>query len=102
MPAHDRGHTCEVREGGRPHNALRVDTHVVVQEQDVVGPVLQGLVHAAREAARATEVGLVHDTQVLAQGLLSVREKRVVLDLPVPLVHDDDLTKHARQGLGGA
>ena len=102
VPAHDRGHAGQVREGDGPHNALGVDAHVVVEQEDVVGAALHGLVHAARESSGAAEVGLVDHAQALAQGLAGGREAVVVDDLLVALVDDDDLVEHLREGVGGA
>ena len=102
VPAHDRGHAGQVGEGDGPHDALGLDAHVVVQQEDVVGAALQRLVHAAREAAGAAQVGLIDDAQALTQGLAGRREVRVVDDVLIALVGDDDLVEHARKSVGGA
>ena len=48
-------------------DALGLDDDVVVQQQDVVAAVLDGLVHAAGEAAGTAQVGLVDDPELAAE-----------------------------------
>ena len=79
-----------VGEGQEPHDAFGLDDDVVVEQQDVVAAVFDGLEHAAGEAAGAAQVRLVDDPQLAAEGVADFREALLVLDLLRALVHDQD------------
>ena len=58
-------------------DAFGLDHDVVVQQQDVVAAVLDGLVHAAGEPAGAAEVRLVDDPQLAAEDAADLGEARL-------------------------
>ena len=80
-----------VGEREEPRDALGFDHDVVVEQQDVVAAVFDGLVHAAGEAAGAAEVGLVDDPELAAEQRRDIRRSRRSPDLLRALVDDHDL-----------
>jgi len=89
LPTNEHRLAGESGEGDSAQDRIRLQDDVVVHEEDLltVG-VLQRLVHHARIAAGAADVGLVDDSQALAQRSLRLSETVLLTDLVDALVRD--------------
>jgi hypothetical protein len=80
VPADDRRPARQVGEGRRAQDALGVELHVVVHDEQVIAPAgAQRLIHRAGEPAGAAEVSLLDHLQPVAELLGRVGEARMVL-----------------------
>ena len=81
---HDGGFLAVVREGHHTQNRLGLNDDIVIEQQHVIGAVVDSLKHAAREATGTTQVALVDNTELTGEGLNNLFEVLVVLHLLVP------------------
>ena len=91
MSADDRRRLAAVREGEQASNAFGFDNDVVIQQQDVVAAVFDGLIHAAGEAAGTAKVGLVDDPELAPECILDLRKALWPQNFLGALVHNEDL-----------
>ena len=96
---HDGGFLAVVREGHHTQNRLGLNDDIVIEQQHVIGAVVDSLKHAAREATGTTQVALVDNTELTGEGLNNLFEVLVVLHLLGALIHNQELV-HSIKNLG--
>ncbi|MPM43468.1 hypothetical protein SDC9_90142 [bioreactor metagenome] len=102
LAADDRAVAAEAGELGQSFDALGFDGDIVVQHHVELGLIrLDGLVHAAGEAARATHVALVDHPQAVTQQRGGLGEQFIVLDVLVALIDDVHPLDDVFQVVGG-
>ena len=95
LASDEHGHLGESAQRQRPQNRVRLDTDVVIHEQDLFASgVAHRLQHHPAVAARTAQVGLVVNGQPIAQCGGRLGEIRVPHSLVGALVDDDDGTDH--------
>ena len=96
---HDGGFLAVVREGHHTQNRLGLNDDVVIEQQHIIGAVVDSLEHAAREAAGTTQVALVDNAELTGEGLDDLFEVLVILHLLGALIHNQELV-HSIENLG--
>ena len=96
---HDGGFLAVVRKGHHTQDRLGLNDDVVIEQQHVIGAVVDSLEHAAREATGTAQIALVNDAELTGEGLDNLFEILVVLHLLGTLIHNQELV-HSIENLG--
>ena len=96
---HDGGFLAVVRKGHHTQNRLGLHNDVVIEQQHVIGAVVDSLEHASREATGTTQVALVNDAELTGKRLDDLFKILVILHLLGALIHNQELV-HSIENLG--
>ena len=99
MCAHDGGVFAVVCKRHHAQDGLRLNNHVIVQQQHIVAAVIHGLKHATGETARTAQVTLINNAEFTGERLNNFLKIGVVLHLFISLINDQELV-HRIKNLG--